>query len=126
MDEDTKEDGGEIGFITKGDYPEAFEDAAKALETGKYTAEPVETEFGYHIILKEEQKEKAPLDQWKDKIRETLGEEKLDDDPTIQVTALMDLRSEFGMNITDDTLRDQYDLLMKQTKESLLEQNSTN
>ena len=38
----------------KGKMVEAFEKAAFALEPGQFTAEPVKTEYGYHIIKLEE------------------------------------------------------------------------
>ena len=44
------------------------ENAAVKLEVGKYSTEPVESEFGYHIILKTDQKKKPKLKEVKDDI----------------------------------------------------------
>ena len=118
-DEDTKDDGGDLGFFVKGEMTKEFEEAAKKLAVGEYTKEPVKTTYGYHIILKVEEREKAPFEQWQEKIKETLASDKLTDDPTLQITALMELRKEYGMYIEDETLRNQYDALMTQQKESL-------
>lgn len=123
QDESNKEIGGDLGYFSKGKMVTEFEDAVKALQNGEYTKEPVKTSFGYHIILKVDQKEKTSLDSIRDDIIETLAEDKLTDDPTLQITAMMKLREEYGMNIQDDVLKTQYEQLMTQQKESLLSNN---
>lgn len=45
----TKEQGGMLGVLTPGMFPEAFENAVKGLEPGS-VSEPVETEAGTHFI----------------------------------------------------------------------------
>ena len=47
------ETGGDLGEFTRGMMVPAFEEAAFAQEVGVISAEPVETEFGYHVILVE-------------------------------------------------------------------------
>jgi parvulin-like peptidyl-prolyl isomerase len=46
-------DGGALGVWTKGQMVPAFDAAIETLEIGQITQEPIETEFGYHIILRE-------------------------------------------------------------------------
>ena len=51
-------DGGLIDYFNKdSNMDEAFLEASIDLETGKYTEEPVKSTYGYHIILKTDQKE---------------------------------------------------------------------
>ncbi len=120
-DETNKEDGGLLPKFSHGDYEEEFEKASKELEVGKYTTTPVKTSYGYHIIYKEAQDEKPELKIVEDDIREELGENKLNDDPTIQVTALEELRKEFELEIHDDRLKKQYETYLKNLKEQLKE-----
>ena len=42
--------GGDLGYIARGDTIPAFEDVAFALEPGAYTMMPVESQFGFHVI----------------------------------------------------------------------------
>ena len=45
--------GGELGTFARGSMVPPFEAAAFAMEPGTYSAEPVQTQFGYHVILVE-------------------------------------------------------------------------
>ncbi len=45
--------GGELGTFQRGAMVPPFENAAFALEPGSYSAEPVATQFGFHVILVE-------------------------------------------------------------------------
>lgn len=121
-DESNKEKGGLLPDFTRGSMVEDFENAALELEKGKYTTEPVKTQYGYHIIYKLDQKDKPELKTVKDDIIETLGKEKTNDDATIQVTALEELRKKYKMNIQDDSLKDQYERYIKNYKKQLSNQ----
>lgn len=51
--------GGEIGFFSAGQMVRPFEDAVSKLSKPGDLSEPVETQFGYHIIQLEERREKG-------------------------------------------------------------------
>ena len=48
-----KDSGGDLGTFTRGQMVPEFEAAAFAQKVGTFSAEPVKTEFGYHVILVE-------------------------------------------------------------------------
>ena len=56
------QNGGDLGFFGPGQMVPPFETAAFALEPGKFTEEPVQTEFGFHVIKVEEKRMSAAAD----------------------------------------------------------------
>lgn len=46
--------GGELGWFSPDQMVEPFSKAVADLEDGSYTTEPVQTQFGWHVILREE------------------------------------------------------------------------
>ncbi len=49
VDTGTKDNGGDLGYFTRGQMVEPFEEMAFSLKVNKF-GEPVKTDFGYHII----------------------------------------------------------------------------
>ena len=109
-------DGGNLGYFNRGDMVSEFEDAAVALEVGKYTKEPVKTQYGYHIILKTDQKEKPKLEEIKDKIKDTLAKDLVANTENISAFALDWLREKNNLKIYDAELKIKYDHYMNQQK----------
>lgn len=60
LDEGSKESGGDLGFFPKGVLVPELEEAAFALQPGQYSS-PVQTEYGFHIILVIERESNRPL-----------------------------------------------------------------
>lgn len=112
-DEGTKENGGDLGYFNTGDMEEAFETAAYALDVNEYTTEPVETEYGYHIIMKTAEKDKPSYKKSKDTIKEKLVEQKKDEDSTISVKAMIALRKKYNLKIKDKTIKNDYNSYIK-------------
>jgi len=89
-----------------------FETAAYDLNVNEYTKEPVKTSYGYHIILKTKEYDKDKLENVKKDIIETLANELLENDKTISITALKELRKDKGMKIEDSELKSAYNKYM--------------
>lgn len=73
----SKEQGGELGEFGHGQMVKEFEDAAFAMEIGALS-EPVQTQFGWHLITVTDKKESQTLsyEEIKEQLREQLLAEK--------------------------------------------------
>ena len=71
-------DGGDLGYFGPGQMVPEFEKAAFALDVGTYTKEPVQTQFGWHVIKVEDKRQKQPpaFDKVKDQVRSVLMRER--------------------------------------------------
>lgn len=54
----SKENGGDLGYFAKNEMVPEFGEAAFALDVGKYTKDPVKTQFGWHIIKVEDRRKR--------------------------------------------------------------------
>lgn len=52
--------GGDLGYFASGQMVPEFEQAAFAMEVGAHSAEPVQTQFGWHVIKVEDKRAKQP------------------------------------------------------------------
>lgn len=108
----TYEDGGLYKDFSKGEVDESFYKAAKDLKKGEYTAEPVKSQYGYHIIFKVSSKTNKYEDV-KDKIKDDLAEKKLNEDSTLQVSAWDKLRKKYNLKINDTDVKKAYNKTIK-------------
>ncbi len=108
-DESNKNDGGALSkFNDRSNYDENFLDAAIKLEVNKYTTTPVKSQYGYHIIYKTSQGDKPKLDDIKDEIIEKIAPTLISNDSSFTTKAILALRDKYGIKITDDELKSQY------------------
>lgn len=74
----TGANGGDLGWFSPDQMVKPFSDAVAALEDGAFTAEPVQTQFGWHVILREESRENTPptLESVRDVIKQRIEQMK--------------------------------------------------
>ena len=91
--------GGDLGYFSRGQMVKAFDDAAFTLEKGKLS-EPVQSEFGWHIIKVEDKRNRQPpaFEEVKEQITASLVQNKL------QATVL-DLRKNGKIEILDAEIK---------------------
>ncbi len=75
----TGPNGGDLGWFSPERMVQPFSDAVIALEDGSYSEEPVQTQFGWHVILREESRdnEPPPLDSVRDAVKQRVEQLKL-------------------------------------------------
>jgi len=73
--------GGDLGWFIASQMVTPFSEAVIALENGKYTTEPVETQFGWHVILREDSRPQTvpPLSAVKEQLLPFLQRQKIQD-----------------------------------------------
>ena len=59
-DTGSKDNGGDLGWFTTSRMVKPFADAVKGLKKGEVTPEPVQTQYGWHVIQLEDTREAAP------------------------------------------------------------------
>jgi len=75
----TGKSGGDLGWFDSDQMVKPFSDAITAMEKGTYTKEPVKTQFGWHVILLEDERETQPpaLENVRGEITTTLQQKSL-------------------------------------------------
>lgn len=70
--------GGDLGWFSPDQMVQPFSEAVAALEDGEHTAEPVQTQFGWHVILREDSRANQPptLDSVRDNLKQRVEQEK--------------------------------------------------
>lgn len=125
-DSTTADKGGSLGKINTGDYADEVFEALKNLKDGSYSTSPVKSSYGYHIVYRTSQDEKAELnDELTKEIRTTIGKEKASES-SYSVKALKALREKNGMKFEDTELEKAFDKLILQYENQAKSSNSSN
>ncbi|MFO1314545.1 MAG: peptidylprolyl isomerase [Burkholderiales bacterium] len=79
-DPGSKDRGGDLDWNAPGGFVKPFADAMAATPKGKFTAVPVQTQFGYHVILVEDVREAKipPFEEVKPQLQQRLQAAYLD------------------------------------------------
>lgn len=110
VDEGSAVEGGELGFFTVGSMVPEFEDKAFTMKVGEIS-EPVQSDFGFHIIeltdKKELKEDIGSLEENKEDIRRTLLERKINPEEAMEkINTLID---DAKINIKLDEFKDIFD-----------------
>ncbi len=91
--------GGDLGFFVKGQMVPQFEEAALKLEKGSFTKEPVQTQFGWHVILLEDkrQQEKPAFETASAELRQSLVRD-------LYAKTMDELKADHPVEILDEEL----------------------
>ena len=111
-DDATKDNGGLMGTVNTLELDDVTRQELTKLEKGKYSKTPVETEYGYEIFLKSDEKEKPKLESVKSKIIKKLSTEKTSADSTLQQKGLIAIREKYGFEIKDEDMKVYYENVM--------------
>ncbi|HEY4199083.1 MAG TPA: peptidylprolyl isomerase [Devosiaceae bacterium] len=100
IDPSAKQNGGDLGFFSKGQMVPEFEAAAFSMDVGKIS-DPVKSQFGWHIIKVTNKRKSAPptIDQVGQQLTQQLMFKSFDD-------AVAKLKSNVKIDIPDATLAD--------------------
>lgn len=79
-DPGSKDKGGDLDWNAPAGFVKPFSDAMVALPKGKFSAQPVQTQFGYHVILVEDVREAKvpPFDEVKPQLQQRMQAAYLD------------------------------------------------
>lgn len=98
----------EFDSFNESSLEETYVEASKSLEKDAYTAEPVKTSYGYHIIYCINKEDKPAFEQVENDIVEKLGEDLEAEDQYIRYKALIKLREDNKLKFKDSKYEEEY------------------
>lgn len=96
----TAEKGGDLGWFDARRMVKPFADAVAEMEPGSYSQQPVQTQFGWHVILLEETRAAEPpsFEEAKPQLTNVLRQQKV-------AEALTELRNEAEVELNEDVVK---------------------
>ena len=96
----TAEKGGDLGWFDARRMVKPFADAVAEMEPGAYSQQPVQTQFGWHVILLEETRAAEPpsFEQAKPQLTNMLRQQKV-------AEALTELRNAAEVELNEDVVK---------------------
>jgi len=96
----TAEKGGDLGWFDARRMVKPFSDAVADMEPGTYTEQPVQTQFGWHVILLEETRAAEPpsFEEAKPQLEAAVRREKVTE-------KLNELRAEAEVDLNEDVVK---------------------
>lgn len=70
--------GGDLGWFSPNQMVAPFSQAVAGMDDGAYSSAPVQTDFGWHVILREDSRESEapPLDSVRDSVRQAIQQKR--------------------------------------------------
>jgi peptidyl-prolyl cis-trans isomerase C len=95
-----KATGGDLGYFGPGQMVPEFETAAFALDVGSFTKEPVQSQFGFHVIKVEDKRAQQPpaFEQVREQVRSLLFRERY-------FALVKEIRDAASVDIADPALK---------------------
>jgi peptidyl-prolyl cis-trans isomerase C len=80
-DPGSKANGGDLGWASPANFVKPFSDAMTGLQKGKFTPQPVRTQFGWHVILLEDVRDAKipPFEEVKPQLMQRMQPKVIDD-----------------------------------------------
>ncbi|MGY6708194.1 MAG: peptidylprolyl isomerase [Rhizobiaceae bacterium] len=96
--------GGDLGFFSRGQMVPEFEEVVFDMEVDAYTSEPVQTQFGWHVIQLVDRREQEPpaYEAVEEQLRSLVLRE-------IYFQTVQDLREAADIEFEDEALREAYE-----------------
>lgn len=96
----TADKGGDLGWFDNRQMVKPFADAVAELEPGQWTEQPVQTQFGWHVILLEETRNAEPpaFEDAKPQLEAAVKRQKV-------ATRLTEMRSQAMVDLNEDVVK---------------------
>lgn len=107
------ENGGDLGYFSKGDMVPSFEEAAFNMDVDEIS-DPVQSQHGFHIIKVNDKRDKEDFpsfDDMKDDLKSDILNEKLEEDPTIAQNKMSELLKDADIDIKVEGMEDLFDFV---------------